>query len=77
MKDMGKVITSKDSNCIDRYFRDIQEYGVLDANDEIELANRVQQGTRERWIDWCQSGTSTNSLPTLRTRCHSSSMHMA
>lgn len=44
MKDMGKVITSKDSNCIDRYFRDIQEYGVLDANEEIELANRVQQG---------------------------------
>lgn len=44
MKDMGKVITSKDSNCIDRYFKDIQEYGVLDANEEIELANRVQQG---------------------------------
>lgn len=41
---LNRTITSKDSNCIDRYFGDIQRWTPVSADEESSLANRVQQG---------------------------------
>lgn len=41
---LSRTITNKDSNCVDRYFQDIQEYVPLSADEEIIIARKVKEG---------------------------------
>jgi RNA polymerase primary sigma factor len=41
---LSRTITNKDSNCVDRYFQDIQEFTPLSVDEEIIIARKVKEG---------------------------------
>jgi len=41
---LSRTITNKDSNCVDRYFQDIQGFTPLSVDEEIIIARKVKEG---------------------------------